>query len=159
MEKECCPRFNPKKWDEETFVWNNKPFITESIPTLFHIPFPPMIEKKITGMMELASRFRKMPYKKDETLILFQDPGPFKSNIYISVTGNVPNAKNTALSGTFIARVYDGAYGSVPKFIRQMNDYLGRELPSKDYYIHYAYCPKCAKKYGNNYMILFAKVR
>lgn len=43
---ECCPEFNPKKWDEKTFDWNNKQFVKETIPTLFHIPFPPMIGKK-----------------------------------------------------------------------------------------------------------------
>lgn len=48
---------------------------------------------------------------------------------------------------------------AVPKFIKQMNGYLAAQgKKAKDYYIHYAYCPKCAKKYGDNYMILFAKI-
>lgn len=29
---------------------------------------------------------------------------------------------------------------------------------AKKYYVHYAYCPKCEKKFGHNYMILFAEV-
>lgn len=162
MEKECCPKFNPKKWDKKTFIWRDKLFIMEAIPTLFHIPFPPMIEKKITKMMKLAENPNKIDSKKDEVLVLFRDPSAFKSHIYISVTGKVNGAHNVKISGTFIARVYDGGYNSIPKFVKDMNNYLekkGNKIPKdSDYYIHYAYCPKCAKKDGNNYMILFAKV-
>jgi hypothetical protein len=158
MEDECCPKFNPKKWDEKTFVWKNKPFIRESIPTLFHIPFPPMIGKKITRMMDLASNPNKIDLKKDEVLVLFRDPTAFKSEIYISVTGKVEGAKNTIISGTFTAKVFEGPYNAIPQYVKQMNQHLEREIPSEDYYIHYAYCPKCEKKYGHHYMILFARV-
>jgi hypothetical protein len=161
--EECCSKFNPKKWDEKTFVWKNKYFITESIPQLFHIPFFPTIGKKITKMMNLATNSKKIGTKKEEVLILFQDPSPFKSNIYLSVTGEVLNANNVKLSGTFVAKVYDGGYNMIPKFVKQMNEYLAKKgekiSKDEDYYIHYAYCPKCAKKYGNNYMILFAKIK
>ena len=159
---ECCPKFNPKKWDKKAFSWNNKQFIKETIPTLFHIPFPPMIGKKITRMMRLATDSNKIDSKNDEVLVLFQDPSAFKTNIYISVTGKVPGANNINISGTFTAKVYDGPYNAIPKFIKDMNMYLekeGRKIPKDDeYYVHYAYCPKCEKKYGHNYMILFAKV-
>lgn len=159
---ECCPKFNPKKWNEKTFKWSGKQFIKESVPALFHMPFPPMIGKKITKMMALATDSKKIDSKLDEVLILFQDPNPFRSNIYFSVTGNVKKAENVKISGTFIAKVYDGAYKEIPKFVSDMNTYLrnqGKKVPkNSDYYIHYAYCPKCEKKYGHHYMILFAKV-
>lgn len=159
---ECCPEFNPGKWDKKTFNWDNIQFIKESIPTLFHTPFPPMIGKKIIKMMGLATKANKIDSKKDEVLVLFQDPSAFKSNIYISVTGEVPEANNVKISGTFMAKVYDGPYKAIPKFVKDMNSYLakeGKKVPKNDeYYIHYAYCPKCEKKYGHNYMIFFAKV-
>ncbi len=156
---ECCPKFNTRKWDKKTFIWKNKKFIKESIPTLFHIPFPPMIGKKIVKMMSLAEKAKKISSKKDEVLILFRDPGAFKSEIYFSVTGKVPEANNTNISGTFISKTYSGGFNAVPKFVKDMNNYLGKRVASKDYYIHYAYCPKCAKKFGDNWMILFAKVK
>lgn len=160
--EECCPEFKPKKWDGKTFVWKNKPFISESIPTFFHIPFPPLIGKKITRMMNLATNSKKISSRKDEVLILFRDPSAFKSEILISVTGKVPKAKNTSLSGTFIAKVYAGEYKDIPKIMKYMKEYLkkrGKKVKGSDYYIHYAYCPKCSRKFGNNYMILFAKVK
>lgn len=157
--EECCPKFNPKKWDKKTFIWKNKRFIKESIPTFFHIPFPPMIGKKIRKMMKLAENPNRISSKKDEVLVLFRDPSAFKSEIYISVTGKVNGANNVNLSGTFVARTYSGAFNAVPKFIKSMNNYLGKQVASRDYYMHYAYCPKCAKKFKDNWMILFAKIK
>ncbi len=159
MKKECCPRFNPRKWNGKTFVWKDKPFVVESIPTLFHIPFPPMIGSRITKMMNLITGAKKMGSKMDEVLVLFRDPSAFRSEIYISVTDKVAGANNAKISGTFVAKVFAGAYNSIPKFIKQMNEYLAKKgKKAKDFYVHYAYCPKCAQKFGDNYMILFAKV-
>jgi len=159
--QECCPEFNPEKWDEKKFNWDGKQFIKESIPTFFHMPLPSMIGEKITKMMALATKADKINDKKDEVLILFQDPSAFTSNIYISVTGDVSGANNVKIPGNFIAKVYDGPYNAVPKFIKDMNIFLekkGEKIPKNDeYYIHYAYCPECEKKFGHNYMILFAR--
>lgn len=156
---ECCPVFHPEKWDKKTFKWNQKQFIKDTIPTLFHIPFPPMIGKKITKMMKMAEDSNKLLENMEDVLLLFTDPHPFKSEIFLSVTGDVPNSNNTTISGTFMSKVFDGSYNTIPKFIKQMDEYLSTQnKKSKKYYMHYAYCPKCTKKFGNNYMILFAEV-
>jgi len=40
-----------------------------------------------------------------------------------------------------------------------MGDYLKEKgQAARDYYVHYAYCPKCSKERGHNYMILFALI-
>ncbi|MDD3732973.1 MAG: hypothetical protein PHU88_11430 [candidate division Zixibacteria bacterium] len=58
-----------------------------------------------------------------------------------------------------MSRVFDGGYNAIPKFIKIMDEYLAETgKKAKDYYIHYAYCPSCAKKFGHNYMILFAEI-
>jgi len=155
----CCPKFNVAKWDNVTHEWQNKPFIYESIPQLFHIPFPPMIGWKITKMWNIAERAMATLPNKSETLILFYDPHAFKSEIYLSVTCHIPGANNVTISGRFFSKVFDGAYNAIPQFINEMHEYLkSQKLVAKKYYVHYAYCPKCSKKYGNNYIILFAEV-
>jgi len=161
--EECCPEFHPDKWNEKTFQWKNRPFVKETIPTFFHIPFPPMIGKKIVKMTNLAERAKRVESNKEETLVLFSDPTPFKSEIYLSVSGNVPGASNVPLNGTFMAKVFDGSYNAIPKFIKVMEKYLAKKVPNKsmkneNYFVHYAYCPRCQKKFGHNYMIIFAKV-
>ncbi|MFA5083791.1 MAG: hydrolase [Candidatus Paceibacterota bacterium] len=157
--KECCPKFNPERWDQKTHNWDNKPFIKETIPTLFHIPFPPMIGKKVAKMCKIMEEAERAEANKEDVLMLFRDPSAFKSEIYLSVTGPVPNADNATISGAFVSRVFSGPYNAVPKFVKQMDEYLATQgKKAKDYYIHYAYCPGCAKKYGNNFMILFAQI-
>ncbi len=157
--EECCPKFNVEKWDKKTLSWDNKKFIKDTMPEFFHIPFPPMIGKKITRMWTAVEQAGASASDKEDTLILFRDPTPFKGEIYIAVEKDVPNENNIVISGDFVSQVFDGGYNDIPRFIKIMNDYLAEMgKKAKDYYIHYAYCPKCAKKFGNNYMIIFAKV-
>ncbi len=159
QDQPCCPEFDVAKWDKKTFVWENKLFIMETIPALFHIPFPPMIGKKTMKMHSMAVKAGVTIPDLSDALILFRDPTPFKSEIYYAVTKAVDGANNTAISGTFMTRVFDGPYNAIPRFIKEMEVYLKEsEKTAKDYYVHYAYCPKCAKKFGHNYMILFALV-
>lgn len=157
IKQECCPKFHPEKWDEQTWNWNNKNFIKATVPTFFHIPLPPMIGKRITKMMKLAEDSNKLTKDRTDILVLFTDPHAFMSEIYLSVTDIVPKANNTKLSGTFISKVFDGMYNDIPKFIKQMDTYLQRHnLKAQKHYVHYAYCPKCAKEAGHNYIVLFA---
>jgi len=162
MEKqsqECCPELDVEKWDKKTFNWDRKLFIQETLSTFFHIPFPPMIGKKVMKMHSLAQKSDATIPDKTDALILYRDPSAFKSEIYYSVTREVAGAYNTVISGSFVSRVFDGPYSSVPKYIKEMEKYLkGMNEEAKDYYVHYAYCPKCAKKSGHNYMIIFALV-
>lgn len=158
--QECCPNFDEKKWDRKVVTWDEKLFITESIPTLFHIPFPPMIGKKMKKMFDLAEKAKANIPDKTEALVLFRDPSAFKSEIYYSVTKEVEGANNTTISGSFDSRVFDGPYNAIPKYIKEMEEDLSeKSRASEDYYVHYAYCPKCAKESGHNYLILFAKVK
>lgn len=159
MEEECCPKFNPEKWNNKTHKWKDKLFLKETIPTFFHMPFPPMIGKKIVKMMKIAEREKAIDKDKQNVLVLFHDPSAFKSEIYLSITKNISNENVSKISGTFVSKVFDGAFNAVPKFIKEMDGYLKKQnKKAKDYYVHYAYCPKCAKKYGHNYMILFAEI-
>lgn len=155
----CCPKFSPEKWDEKTHNWDNKHFIKETIPTLFHMPFPPMIGKKITKMWRLAEESKTAPPNSEDVLVLFYDPNAFRSELYLSVNSNTPKADNVKISGTFISKVFDGPYNAIPKFLKEMDEFLAKkDKKSKKYYVHYAYCPKCAKEHKHNYMIIFAQV-
>jgi hypothetical protein len=101
----------------------------------------------------------KATMSAEESLILFFDPSPWRSELYLSVSHEVPDAKNVGLSGTFVSRVFEGPYHAVPKWLREMDAILEAQgKKSLKYYIHYAYCPKCAKQYGRNYGVVFAQV-
>jgi effector-binding domain-containing protein len=158
-EKECCPIFDPKPWDEITHEWNEKLFIIETIPQIFHIPLPGVLNKTITRMWEMAQKYNIETDMKD-FLLLSYDPSPWKSELYLSVTREHEEIGNIIkLSGTFMSKVFDGPYKDIPKYIKIMEEYLHKNnKTAKKYYFYYTTCPKCAKKYGHNYIVAFAEV-
>lgn len=84
-----------------------------------------MIGKQISRMNKLAEDANKLDPNKEDILVLFADPHPFKSEIYLSVMAKVPEAKNISLTGTFMSKVFDGDYNAIPKFMKEMDIYLG----------------------------------
>lgn len=154
----CCPEFDPVPWFHTKHEWRNKLFLKASIPELFHIPLPRTYNRAITRMWKTAEHADAAPDPKD-FLLLASDPSPFKGELLMSITKEIPEQENVKLSGTFISKVFDGPYDRVPKYIAEMNGYLASIGKSaKKYYFYFAYCPKCAKKYGHNYIVALAKV-
>ena len=159
-DQECCPPFDVQKWDKKTFNWEKEHFIKDTIGTFFHYPFPPIVRKKITKLRAIALHAQATIHDKSEGLILLYDPSPFLSEIHYRVMREVEGADNSEFSGTFVTRVFDGPYKEIPRFMHQMKRYLTeRNLTAEKYFIHYAYCPDCAKAHGHNYMVFFAQVQ
>ncbi len=156
---DCCPVFKPEKWNEKTFKWEKKKFIKSWVPAFFHIPSTRQLGKKIPQLMKLAEEAGALNDREEDILLLFSDPNPFKSEFYLSVEEGVEGAQNTSLNGTFISKVFDGPYKAIPRFIKEMNTYLSdKEEKARRFFIHYAYCPKCAESVGHNHMVIFAQV-
>lgn len=154
----CCPQFDPSIWDDKTHVWNDKLFIQDNIPQIFHIPLPSMVGKVMERMWNAAKQAGAAPELKD-FLVLAYDPSPWKCEYYLAVTKEVPGAANVKITGTFLSKVFDGPYNEVPKWIKEMDIYVaGKGKKVKKYYFYYTTCPKCAKKYGHNYVVAFAEV-
>ena len=155
---ECCPVFDPSPWENKTHNWVEKPFIRDYLPQLFHMPLPSMMGKVIGRMWEKAQDAGAAPEMKD-FLLLAYDPSPWKSELYMNVTKEVPGTENVKLTGTFISKVFDGPYNHAPKYLKEAETYLSSQgMKAKKYYFYYTTCPKCAKKYGHNYIVVFAEV-
>jgi hypothetical protein len=158
QQDECCKLFNPCKWDEQEHEWRDKQFIKSSLPQFFHFPLPGTYGKTIGKLWKMAEETNAAPPMED-FLLLAYDPSPWKSDIYLNVIKDVPGADNVRLSGKFISKVFDGPFNKVPQYIRDMDIYLAnRHMLALKYYIYFASCPKCAKKYGHNYIVAFAEV-
>jgi hypothetical protein len=156
---DCCPKFDTVPWDEKTFQWTDKQFIKDTVPQIFHIPLPGTIKRLMGRMWKKAQESNAAPEIKDFIAMAY-DPSPWKSEFYIAVTKDVPGVDNVKLSGTFLTKVFDGPYNAVPKWIKEMDRLVaskGKE--TKKYYFYYTTCPKCAKKYGHNYVVAFAEVQ
>lgn len=149
----CCDPFDPEPWDEKEITWKDKLFLKDHVKSFLHVPVD--MDKVMTRNME---RIEKAD-AKGEQLMLSDEKSLWGSDIYISVSKEVPDAEMTTLSGTFLTKVFEGPYKDTGKWVKEMKEYMegkGREI--KKLYFCYTTCPNCAKAYGKNYVILFAQV-
>jgi hypothetical protein len=133
-------------------------FLKDSIPQIFHIPLPGSFAKAIGRMWKTAEKAGAAPDPKD-FLLLTHDPSAFKAELYMAITREIAGCNIERLTGNFFSKVYEGSYGDVPQCLRKTDLYLAANvMVSKKYYINFPYCPKCAKKYGHNYIMVLAEV-
>ena len=58
-----------------------------------------------------------------------------------------------------LTKVFKGSYQNVGKWAMEMAEYVkGKGKEIKKLYFSYTTCPKCAKAYGKNYVVLFAQI-
>jgi hypothetical protein len=152
--EECCPKFNPKPWDGKQFEWKNKRFIKDRVFTFFFVPvnFGSVIKK-------LNEKVEKAHAKIPDYLCLSDDTSKWNMDIYLAVDKEIPDAENVTLSGKFLSKVYEGPYKDTGKWCKDFKAYAkNKKLSIKKWYMWYTTCPKCAKKYGKNYVVIVAKV-
>lgn len=150
----CCPRFDPALWDEKEVVWKDKVFVKDHVHSLFHVPLD--IGRKVTKNQALIEKAGALP---DHPLMLSDERSPWGSDIFIDVSKPVAGAQMETVSGTFLTKVFEGPYRDAGKWVDAMGRFVasrGRKLDKL--YFGYVTCPACAKAYGKNYVVLFARV-
>ena len=150
----CCPRFNPEPWDKKEVTFKDKLFIKDHVTSFLHIPLN--FGKVMVRNMEMISQAQALT---PEPLMLSDGSSLWGEDIYIAVSKDVPGAQMVKVSGTFLTQVYEGPYKNIRQWITQMKDYVakqGKQL--KKLYFFYTTCPKCAKYYGKNYVVILAQI-
>lgn len=157
-EEICCPRFDPQLWQDKEISWVEKRFIQDNVAQIFHIPLPGAFGKTVRRMQEKIVK-ADAGALDENSLMLYSEISPNKGELFISTSKDVPDAQNTHLTGTFMTRTYDGKFNDIPKWLKDMDGYVKeKEKTAKKYFYYYTTCPKCAKKHGHNYVVIFAKV-
>jgi hypothetical protein len=158
----CCEPFDPAPWQDPStgsgqvkeITWQDKIFVTDHVKSFLHMPLDMgRVIVKNLGLIEKAGA--KAPYQ----LMLTDEKSMWGADIYIDVVKEVPGAKMAKISGTFLTKVFEGSYQNAGKWAMEMKQYVeskGKQM--KKLYFSYTTCPKCAKAYGKNYVVLFAKV-
>lgn len=150
----CCEPFDPKPWANKTVVWKNKLFIKDHVTSFLHIPLN-MGQKVVKNMELIEKAHAKAPYQ----LMLTDEKSLWGADIYIEVSKTVPGAEMATLSGTFLTKVFEGPYQNAGKWAAEMVQYVAsKKKLLKKLYFSYTTCPKCAKAYGKNYVVLFAEI-
>ena len=150
----CCPPFDPAPWAEKEIIWNNKLFVKDHILSFLHIPLT--LNGKVKKNAKLIV---KAEADIPDYLMLIDEKSKWGADIYIEVSKDVPRAKMTSMSGTFLTKVFEGPYKNIGIWAKDMDDYVkSKDKTLNKLYYFYTTCPQCAKVYGKNYVVLFAQV-
>ena len=148
----CCPEFDPSIWDDKTIEWDNKKFIKASVRTLFYMPL-----NFSSVMKRLNEQVIKAGAAMPDWLCLSDHRSKWKMDVYLSVDKEIEGAENTTLSGNFYTKVYEGPFKEAGNWHKDFENTLKRKgNKSGKIFMWYTTCPKCAKKYGKNYVTFFS---
>jgi len=150
----CCPKFDPVPWDNKTFEWVDKKFIKDSVFTLFYMPV-----NFGNVMKRLDEKVTKAGAGMPDQLCLSDHTSKWNMDLYLAVDKEVSGADNRILSGTFYSKVYEGPFRDTGKWNKDFEAIVNsKRLNVKKLFMWYTTCPKCAKKYGKNYVVLISQV-
>ena len=151
---ECCPRFDPKPWDDRVITWDKKLFLQDRVRSFVHIPlnFGAVMKRSMTSIEAAGAA-------SDEMIVLSEENSLWGADVYIAIAKEVPGARMARLSGTYLAKVFEGPYRNMRNWIAEMRSYVqGKGRSLQKLYFFYTTCPKCSKKYGKNYVVILAQV-
>ncbi len=150
----CCPRFNPEPWDGKTITWQGKRFVQDRVTSLFHIPL-----NYGAVMTRVDAAIRAAGAKLEAPVMLTDENSLWGADVFVEAGTDVPGAKMVTISGTFMSKVFEGPFSEVGRWVEEMKTLLKSEGKTfGKLYFYYTTCPKCAKKYGKNYVVLLAKM-
>jgi hypothetical protein len=151
---ECCPKFDPAPWDGKLFTWDRKKFVKDRVFTMFHIPVNfGAVMRRLVPKVEGAGAM------SPEAMGLSDHTSKWNMDIYLAVTKPVDGADNVTLSGQFLSKVYEGDFKRTGEWCKDFAAFAeGKGLAVKKLFMWYTTCPKCAKKYGKNYVAVVGEV-
>jgi hypothetical protein len=151
----CCARLDEARWEGQEFVWMDKPFVKDHIWEFLHVP----LNFGSVMAREHAALAQAQAYAP-EPLWLVDEVSPWGADIYIATDRTVPGMQMQYLSGAFMTKAFSGPYRDIGTWIEQTEKFVrdhGKEVDKL--YFFYATCPKCAKHFGKNQVVVFAKVK
>ena len=150
----CCPEFHPEAWQDKVHRWEGKKFIRDRVFTLFYMP---VNFGKV--MKRLDRKVRATGAEMPGWLCLSDHTSKWNMDVYLAVDREVPDAENVELSGEFFSRVYEGPYSDTGKWSEDFRqNAASKGFDIRKWFMWYTTCPKCAKKYGKNYVAIVSQV-
>ena len=150
----CCPKLDPSLWEDKLLTWNDKKFVKASVFTMFYMPVNfGQVMRKLDNAVSAAGA--TIP----DWLCLSDHTSKWNMDVYLAVDKEITGLQNVTLSGNFFCKVYEGSFSDTKKWcddFQKSADTKGLKIDK--WYMWYTTCPKCAKKYGKNYVAVVAKI-
>lgn len=151
-EAECCPKFKPEPWDEKIIEWDNKRFIKDHVFTFMYMPM-----NFGNVMKRLSKKVANAGANMTDSMCLSDHTSKWNMDVYLEVDREIPEAENVTFSGKYYSKVYEGPYKNTGTWAKDFETIAkSKGLDMKKMFMWYTTCPKCAKKYGKNYVVFLA---
>ena len=123
------------------------------VRSLFHIPL------NFGGVMRRNMQAIEAADARDpDNVVLSDENSLWGADVYIGASKEVPGARMERISGNFFTKVFEGPYSRAGQWAKEMTETLrAKGRTSSKMYFWYTTCPKCAKVYGKNYVVLVAQ--
>ena len=149
---ECCPKFDPDPWERFSNGKIKNSSKTKSLHS-FHAAQLRFSYERLNAKVEKCSA--TIP----DWLCLSDHTSGWNMDLYLAVDKEIPEAENISMSGKFFSKVYEGPFSNTKKWCTDFEKQIKeRELNLKKMYLWYTTCPKCAKKYRKNYVVIIGNI-
>ncbi|MBN1944891.1 MAG: hypothetical protein JW797_04405 [Bradymonadales bacterium] len=153
METGCCPPFQPEPWDEKTITWENKKFLKDKVFCLFYMPIG--FGRTMKRMMQ---KVQAASAECPDYVCLSDHTSKWNMDVYLAVDRDIPDTEMHTISGQFLSKVYEGPFRETAKWCDDFAEYArSQSAQIEKQYMWYTTCPKCAKVYGKNYVVILGK--
>ena len=150
----CCPKFDPALYDEKILVWENKLFVKGRVCTIFYMPL-----NYGGAIRRLTGHIAKGKGVILDYMMLSDHTSKWNMNIYIAVDKEVKGVENEKFSGKYFCKVFEGSFKKTGKWCKEFEQVAtAKGYKFQKLLMWYTTCPKCAKKYGKNYVAILAEV-
>jgi len=149
----CCPPFDPKPWEQTIVSFDDQFFMKVKVLTFNSIPL---------NFGSVMTRARKLigqaGAKVVNNIALCNHVSKWTMEVYIAIDKEFDNLKAIRLPGTFLSNVYEGPFKDTAIWCKDFERLAKeKEFVINTWYMWYTTCPKCAKKYGKNYVVVLAR--
>ncbi len=150
----CCPQFDPIPWNDQILEWKEKKFIRGRVWTFFFMPI------NFAGTMrKLDQKLREAGAFSPDQLCLSYHKSKWNMEVLLAVDKTVPGLDHVKISGRYYSRVYEGDFRNTGTWCKDFEYQAdAKNFKTGKMYMWYTTCPKCAKKYGKNYVVILAEV-
>ena len=151
----CCRRFDPLPWDDQELHFSNKPFARATTRSIFYVPLNMgSVLTRVLDKVETSGGYDNTDY-----VVLSRDLSLWHAEHLFATPEPLDGEEQVTLSGDFITKAFEGPYSQMGQWVKDMQALAAtRGTLNADVYFFYPTCPKCAKAYGANHVIGFAKL-
>jgi len=154
MEETCCPPFDPTLWDNKVVEWDQKLFIKDKVKTFFFMPI------NFGGVMKrMMKKVETSNTEIPDYLCLSDHTSKWNMDIYLAVDKKIQDTENVTLSGKYFCKVFEGHFSDTERWGKEFDAMVKlKGYTIEKLYMWYTTCPKCAKKYGKNYVVFVGEI-